>query len=138
MSANPRADAATTIVLEAQNDALRRAIRAHEANGRLVARAAELGLDVPSAPMTMAIITAVVAAENGLTVADLKSRSKRYVISHARQEAMWRMRQERWSTGKHRWSLPQIGAFFGMDHTTALHAVRAVERRQAAAERGLA
>jgi chromosomal replication initiation ATPase DnaA len=43
-------------------------------------------------------------------------------VAHARYEAMWEMRQ----AGR---SYPQIGEFFGRDHTTVLHGVRVHERR---------
>lgn len=78
-------------------------------------------------PKTMAQIVRDVAFENNLTVEQLKGPSRSRAIAWPRQEAMWRCRQ----IGK---SYPQIGRFFGgRDHTTAIHAIREVERRASTA-----
>lgn len=59
----------------------------------------------------------------GVSQAELLSPTRRRKIAHARQHAMWLLRQEGYS-------YPQIGrAFGGRDHTTALHGVRAHEAR---------
>lgn len=55
-------------------------------------------------------------------------RSRPYV--HARQWAMWRLRQIRRPSGEHRYSYPAIARAVGLkDHTTAMHAERAIEKR---------
>lgn len=77
---------------------------------------------IASPRMSMRDIAAEVAAEYGMTVADLKRRSRCHWISHTRQEAMRRM----FDAG---YSLPQIGRLFGLDHTTVLHGVRAARAR---------
>lgn len=60
------------------------------------------------------------AAEAGLTVAALKSGSRKQRLVDARHKAMYRMRTET------TYSLHQIGRFFGnRDHTTVLHGCRA-------------
>lgn len=74
----------------------------------------------------MSAITERVAARHGLTVEELKAPTSCTRIAHPRQEAMMEMRAQ------DRWSLPQIGRFFGLDHTTILHGVRAHARRAAA------
>lgn len=73
---------------------------------------------------TMRQIAEDVASKHGLTLADLKSRTAAHRISRRRHEAMAIMR----ATG--RYSYPQIGRFFGMDHTSAIHGVRAHNARQ--------
>lgn len=76
--------------------------------------------------VTAAEIIADVAQRRGFTVDDLKGASKTQAVSHARQEAMWEIRQR---TGQ---SYPQISARFNRkDHTTSWHGVRAHERRMA-------
>ena len=78
---------------------------------------------------TMRQITTEVAAERGVSYADLVMPdsvpgARAFAIAHPRQEAMWRMKQ----TGK--WSLPQMGRFLGgRDHTTILAGVRAHQAR---------
>jgi chromosomal replication initiator protein len=76
--------------------------------------------------LTMAQITEAFAEEHRVSVRELKSDCKRWYISRPRQALMHRL----YATG--RWSLPQIGRFFGRDHTTVLHGIRAHEARQAA------
>ena len=67
----------------------------------------------------MVVIARQVAAWHRVTVLALRGegRSRKLVI--ARQEAFYRCRRE---LGR---SLPQIGNFFGRDHTTVLHGIRA-------------
>lgn len=72
---------------------------------------------------TMAEIAAQVAAERRISVAELKGGRRDAFLAQARQEAMWRMREQ------DRWTLPQIGRFFNRDHTTVLHGIRAYARR---------
>lgn len=66
-----------------------------------------------------------VAAARGCSVEEILGLSRERVIAWPRQEAMWHCRRVRRADGSHRYSLPQIGAFFGRDHTTVLHGVRA-------------
>lgn len=68
-----------------------------------------------------------VAGRHGLTAADLRSDTRRRAISRPRQEAMWELRK------RTKLSFPQIARRLNRtDHTTAIHAVRAHERRLAA------
>jgi chromosomal replication initiation ATPase DnaA len=80
------------------------------------------------APETMRGILAVVCERHGVSVDELKGRSKRKRLTRPRQEANWRMVQ----TG--RWSLPRIGMFMRRHHTTILHGCLAFERRLASGE----
>lgn len=73
--------------------------------------------------LTMATILADVAIEHGIDVRVLKGVSRTKHVAHARQQAMAEMR----ATGL--FSLPQIGAFLGRDHSTVLHGVRAHAKR---------
>jgi chromosomal replication initiation ATPase DnaA len=78
-------------------------------------------------------IAADVAAGHGLTLADLKSSSRRLPVAAARQEAMATLRTITREDGRTpRYSLPWIGRLFDRHHTTVLYACRAVERRQGA------
>ena len=78
---------------------------------------------------SMREIAADVAARHGLTLDELKSPQRARRIAWPRQEAM----KEIYDTG--RFSLPQIGGFFGgRDHTTVLHAIRAHAKRLAEAQ----
>lgn len=63
-----------------------------------------------------------VCRKRGLTRAELMARTHKYRISHARHEVMYLASK----VGK---STPQIGRFFGFDHTTVLHGIRSHERR---------
>lgn len=70
----------------------------------------------------MALIAAEVAGDNGLTVAELKSRRRGHEIVHPRQYAMLMMVE-----AGH--SLASIGRYFGLDHTTVWHGVNAARLR---------
>lgn len=76
------------------------------------------------------------AADYDLEAQDLLKVDRRPEISRPRQDFMWRARRVKWASGKHRYSLPQIGHFLGgMDHTTVLHGVRAHAHRISADDR---
>lgn len=77
----------------------------------------------------MADIAAEVATENLLTVPAIRAPSKLAAIAHPRQEAMLRMIEAGFST-------PQIGRFFGKDHTTVIHGARAAKARREAVANG--
>ena len=87
---------------------------------------------VPRPTTTMKTILAEVAADHGLRPSDITG--DRRFIHHvrARQDFMWRARQVKFMDGKPRYSLPQIGQFLGVDHTTVIHGVRAHEKRMGA------
>lgn len=71
-----------------------------------------------------------VAREYGLHVADLKGPRRFRPLVLPRQIAMWRLHRERPDL-----SLPAIGRIMGgRDHTTALHAVRKINRLIASGE----
>ncbi len=79
------------------------------------------------APQTLAtgmraIVSELAAAHGVPEVAIMTGRRPANVA--IRQEACWRARHE---LGQ---SWGQIGRFFGKDHTTAIHAVRAHEKRR--------
>lgn len=67
----------------------------------------------------------------GLTPSDIMSDSRGVPVVRARQRAIWRV------AGATGWSTPQIGAFFGRDHTTVIHAIRCVNKLESANVRGL-
>ena len=78
----------------------------------------------PAARPTIARIKAAVAEEYGVSVLDLESDRRSAEVARPRQAGMWLCRR---LTGA---SLPRIGRAFGdRDHTTVLHANRAVEAR---------
>lgn len=82
--------------------------------------------------MTMRQICKEVAEKHGLTMTEMRSRRRLRLLVVARQEAMWRCRQETLN------SLPQIGAFLGgLDHTTVLHGARVHVKRVEAADLAL-
>lgn len=70
------------------------------------------------------------AEARGVSLDDLMSRNKCKRFAHARQQAMWLMFAQSRSDGSHRFSIPQIGAFFGMDHTSALYGIKAHAERE--------
>lgn len=73
---------------------------------------------------SMTAIKAAVADEYGVSIMDLVSDRRTAAIARPRQAAMWLCR--RLTTN----SLPAIGKAFGdRDHTTVMHALRAVEAR---------
>jgi len=73
----------------------------------------------------MADLVSAAAKQNGMLAGELYQRTRVHHISHPRQLAMY-------FCCKAGYSLPQIARHFEMDHTTVLHARRAVERRLAA------
>lgn len=86
--------------------------------------------DVPNRPpISMKTIREEVADKYGIDPALLMEPGRRRHIAWPRQEFMWRCRQVKWSDGSQRYSLPQIAAFLGMDHTSILHGVRAHHTR---------
>ena len=67
-----------------------------------------------------------IAEKHCISVADIKGTSRKQYIVLARQEAAWRLRDERKLT------LNQIGSLLGhKDHTTILHAIKSHEKRLA-------
>jgi hypothetical protein len=77
-----------------------------------------------SSDLSMAEITAEVAAMHGLALAVVRGASREKAVVRARQEAMWRCCRE---TGH---STTSVGRFFQRDHTTVVHAVQKIERMQ--------
>lgn len=65
------------------------------------------------------------ANQRNIRVAEFFGSTRVARIAHARQECMALIRE------KTDLSLPQIGRIFNRDHSTVLHALRAVERRAA-------
>jgi hypothetical protein len=93
-----------------------------------VARAPDLcpHCGAPAAPMLIvAHIQATVAAYYRIDVRYMKSAQRGFDVSHPRQVAMYLAAE---MTDK---SLPNIGRCFSRDHTTVIHAIRAVKRRMA-------
>ena len=82
-----------------------------------------LGPDV----VTMQQILSRVAKKHGLTQGTIKSDSRLREVVQARNEAFYYSQK----LGK---SLPQIGRFFGRDHTSVLHGIKRHKQRMEAAE----
>lgn len=73
-------------------------------------------------------VLADVSAETGISIAEIKGRSRNGAIASARQLAMYEIRKQ-----CPHLSMPQIGRMLGgRDHTTVLHAVRKLERQRGA------
>jgi chromosomal replication initiation ATPase DnaA len=86
-------------------------------------------------PPTAADIALGVAEAHGLTLAQLRSATRRAAISRPRQAAMAALRAQRRSDGRPRFSYPWIARFFGLKHhATVIHGVRAHAARRAAEE----
>ena len=64
-----------------------------------------------------------VAADRGMEISEILNRSRHRDVSEARQEAM----RQQHEAG---FSLPQIGRFWGLHHTTVLHGVRVASQRR--------
>lgn len=73
------------------------------------------------------------AAIYGVKPADVVDPTRRRPQVFARQYAMWLLRQVKGPDGKPLHSQPEVGAAFGKDHTTVLHAERRVNERHAEA-----
>ena len=67
-------------------------------------------------------IASEVAADNGLTMAELQSDSHAYAVAHPRQYAMMLMLDAGYSAS-------EIGRFFRRDHTTVISGARAARAR---------
>jgi chromosomal replication initiator protein len=77
------------------------------------------------AEVTINAIIGAVVEYYGVKVADLQSKRRQKSIAHPRQVCMYLARKYT------RFSLEEIGGFFGgRDHTTVMHAVRAVDERR--------
>lgn len=59
------------------------------------------------------------AQAHGVTFTDIMGKSRKQAVVRARWAAIAAVRQSR-----PMWSLPRIGAFFDLDHTSVLHALR--------------
>ena len=82
----------------------------------------------------MASIVADVATARGVPLAEMMSRSLGTQDVEARQEAMWRCREVRINSGRHRYSLQQIGQFFKRNHATVIFACQRHLERMTARE----
>lgn len=87
---------------------------------------------VPRCPPTMRAILDEVCAKHRLPVREVTGERRHIPLVRARQEFMWRCRQVKSLDGGYRFTLPQIGRFLAVDHTTVLHGVRAHAKRMAA------
>ena len=75
-------------------------------------------------PERVVAILREVARAHGVSVSDLIGESRRRRISHARQEAMWRLRRLDWRGGvRGRPSIVQIGEWMNRDHSTVSYGV---------------
>jgi chromosomal replication initiator protein len=65
----------------------------------------------------------------GISCAEVLSQTRNRRIARVRQAAMARLRAITDADGQPRYSFPAIGRAFDRDHTTVIHALRAVEKR---------
>lgn len=72
---------------------------------------------------------AEVAQHYGLSVEEIRERTNKHRISHARHAFVWYARQVKWADGRQRYSYPAIGRFLGQDHTTAIAGYRQHKKR---------
>ena len=68
--------------------------------------------------------TRISAQKFGVTVSDIMGQRRTWPIAHARQEAM------RLAHATDAYTLVQIGRFFGRDHSTVLHGIKAATDRK--------
>ena len=89
-------------------------------------RALGLALDAPQhvepGKRAMVRIASDVAADNGMTLAEMRSDSRAFAVAHPRQYAMMLM----WEAG---YSASEIGRFFGRDHSTVASGINAARKR---------
>ena len=79
----------------------------------------------------MAEIASLVAQAHGLTVAELRSRTRSWRIARPRQEAMALMRAQTRPSGRPRFSCLQIVRYFGLlNHSSCVHALKVIRARQ--------
>lgn len=74
--------------------------------------------------LAMQRITAMVSDATAVRITDMHSHRRTSHVAHARQLAWYMMRESLPSV-----SYPQLGAFFGRDHTTAIHGVQVIRKR---------
>lgn len=79
---------------------------------------------------TMDEIVIAAALRHRISVKELRGRSRVRHIAHVRQAVFLEAYSERRSNGCKAYSLPMIGRYFGRDHTTILHGIRAATARQ--------
>jgi hypothetical protein len=65
----------------------------------------------------------------GIGARDMLSVGRTKEVAHARQYAMWLLRCRKHASGEAMHGFVTIGRAFSRDHTTAMHACRAVEKR---------
>ncbi len=84
-------------------------------------------------PLSMAEAAQAVARAHGLTVQQLRARTRERRIAHPRQEAMVLMRAQARPCGRPRFSCLQIARYFGLkNHSTCVHALKAARARDGA------
>lgn len=83
-----------------------------------------------SLPARVLNIIRNVAGEHGVEPRDILGRRRLGKIARARQEAMHHCRRMEWAEGKPP-SFPQIGVWFGRDHSTVIYACERVAARYA-------
>lgn len=85
--------------------------------------AERLTIETAPRPLTGQVIMEIVAAEAGLTVADIKSASRNTAIVRARQRAMYEMAKHTYLSSSY------IGYLIHRDHSTVLHGIETHARR---------
>lgn len=69
-------------------------------------------------------VTLLVAERRGLTASQIYANTAAHSIARARFEAFYLLWSQTKTNGGWRYSLPQIAAHFGMDHSSVLYGVR--------------
>lgn len=89
-------------------------------------------LKTPIAKATMRgglAVVALVGAEYGFSIEELRSKDRHRTITEARKVAYWLLRQTK------RFSYPEIGIVLNRDHTSAMHGFQDMEKKRAGDER---
>ena len=79
--------------------------------------------------MSMMHVLIEVCFRHQMSPEDARGKSRKTEAVIARHEAMYLMRQMTWEDGTPRYSLPQIGKFFGVDHSTVMNGIRRHKER---------
>lgn len=76
------------------------------------------------------VVLEQVERDTDVTPRQVLSRDRRRPAAHARQYAMWLLRQHTDRRGLPKYSYPEIGRAFGRDHSTVMSSVQAYAERE--------
>lgn len=127
MHAVPEAEPMPASVIEALRQIREEAVSLQEKSDQDLSKLLTL-IDSASYLATISRANAIlkfIADKRGLQPSQIRLQSRNRDIVQARQEVCYEIRRTL------KWSLPRIAAFVGLtDHTTIVHAIRAVEARR--------